>query len=140
MKTSWKYILCMMLMPLVLYAQNVVLVVSSKSNLNEIKESELKSFFMGRTTELKKQSFKPTLLSKQKLHQEFVENYLHETPRKFSQKWQKLIFTGRAIKPEVYESEEEFILALQGDSTLIGYILDTKLTEDIKVVVVKKGF
>lgn len=110
--------------------------VNNSINLSEISKQQLKSIYLGQQAHWPNgkliKLFK--LPSEHKTHKNFVKGILGLYPYQYNRRWQKLVFSGFAIKPKEALTEQELLHAVAKTSGAIGYIEKKTLIEGISYV------
>jgi len=107
----------------------IEIIVNESVNLSKISYQQLKSIYLGQ------QSHWPSgnliklykLPSTHQTHQLFVKNTLGLYPYQFNRRWQKLVFSGFAAKPNEAFTEQELAKVVANTPGAIGYI-ENKIT------------
>ncbi len=97
---------------------------------------QIKSIYLGQQTHWSNgkiiKLFK--LPSKHKTHNHFVKNTLGLYPYQFNRRWQKLVFSGVALKPNEVKTEQELLDAVANTPGAIGYIKNKITMEGVHYV------
>lgn len=64
----------------------------------------------------------------------FDDSILGRSTAQVAAYWAKLVFTGQGIPPKEVESEREVIELIKTNKNVIGYIDDSAVTNDVKVI------
>ncbi|MGL1933741.1 MAG: hypothetical protein OCD01_01905 [Fibrobacterales bacterium] len=116
------------------FANDIVIVVSKSSTLTSIQVSDLKKLYIGKNTTIDKTFTSPIIQKNKTEHKLFLEKYLHMNTRQFARTWQKLVFTGKAQMPQKANSSKELIKYLTDSPHSIGYMLESRVTPEVKIV------
>jgi len=125
-------------MPLSSYA--VEIIVNDSVDLSEVSHQQIKSIYLGQQTHWPSGNliklFK--LPATHKTHNLFVKNTLGLYPYQFNRRWQKLVFSGFALKPSEVSNEQELLDVIAKTPGAIGYIENKIIMEGIRYVVLFK--
>lgn len=114
----------------------VVVVVSARSTVHSLSETELTDIYLGRTRQLPDGS--PVVPMDQKRgspeFEEFYDEYLARTPAQITAHWSKLIFTGRGQPPQAVSGSRAMADILAQEPHAIGYVDSALADERLRVV------
>lgn len=114
----------------------VEIIVNDSVDLSEISHQQIKSIYLGQQTHWPSGNliklFK--LPSAHKTHHLFVKNTLGLYPYQFNRRWQKLVFSGFALKPSEVNGEQELLNAIAKTPGAIGYIENKIIMEGVRYV------
>lgn len=117
---------------------DVIAVVSIKSKVpTNIDVKDLKNLYLGRTNLLNGQKVDVCILNDGDAHRRFLSKYVNRTQNQFIRIWRKLVFTGKAKMPRQFKNTEELLEAMSENESLIGYLEESQVTKNIKVLKVK---
>ncbi|MGL1901103.1 MAG: hypothetical protein OCC49_03120 [Fibrobacterales bacterium] len=123
--------------PTASYGNDIVIVVSKNSTLTSIEVSALKKLYIGKNTTIENTFTSPILQKNKTQHKQFLEKFLNMNTRQFARTWQKLVFTGKAQMPQKADSYQELIKYLTENSQSIGYMLESHVTPEVKIIPIK---
>jgi ABC-type phosphate transport system substrate-binding protein len=104
-------------------AEEVVVVVSSRSTISELTEAEIADIFLGRLGRLGKTVVTPLDQAEgSQARNEFYREFTGKSPAQVKALWSKLIFTGRGRPPRALASDREVLQALRDNHGAIGYV------------------
>ena len=119
-------------------ATGEVVVVSAKdSEIIELSQSKLKRLYLGKVDKIHGRQVNVYIIDNEKLHHQFIHDYMDIHPRQFARIWLKSVFTGKVKMLTKLSDTEELILKLKKDSRALGYIYKKDLTSDLQIVDVK---
>jgi len=115
----------------------IEIIVNESVSLSKISYQQIKSIYLGQ------QSHWPNgnliklykLPSDHETHSLFVKNTLGLYPYQFNRRWQKLVFSGFALKPNEVSAELELLNAVASTPGAIGYIENKIIMEGVRYVV-----
>jgi len=114
----------------------IEIVVNESVDLSEISHQQIKSIYLGQQTHWSNghliKLFK--LPSTHKTHNVFVKNTLGLYPYQFNRRWQKLVFSGFALKPSVAIGEQELLDSIAKTPGAIGYVENKIIMEGVRYV------
>ncbi len=117
-------------------ANSIEVVVNDSIELSKISKQQVKSIYLGQQTHWPNgkliKLFK--LPSEHKTHHDFVKNILGIYPYQYNRRWQKLVFSGFAVKPKDVSTEQALLQAVANTPGAIGYIKDKTTTGGIRYV------
>lgn len=118
-----------------LYANSLAVIVSKKSNLNEITKKELSKIFLAKTKSLPtgEKAITVELINK-KNQTKFYKTISKKNEKQLKKYWAKLIFTGRGQPPKKIKTIKELILFVQDNENAISYIPFEERTNKIKII------
>ncbi|WP_448247890.1 hypothetical protein [Thalassotalea agariperforans] len=119
-----------------LSAEKLVVVVNANNPVNSLTKSEVIDIFMGKYLAYPNGDLaNPIELNDDNLLKEsFYQNLIGRSVASVNAYWARLKFTGRKRKASVLDSEDDVIEQLDGAKFAIGYIRESKLTNNLKVV------
>ena len=79
-----------------------------------------------------------TFPSNSKFHHQFVITQMKIQPHQLERFWNRLIFTGTDRTPAVVSNTQEMIQKVKQTPGAIGYVSDSDVTSDVKVLVIGK--
>lgn len=114
----------------------IEIVVNDSVNLSEISHQQIKSIYLGQQTHWPSGNLIKLykLPSTHKTHNSFVKNTLGLYPYQFNRRWQKLVFSGFAVKPSEVIDEQELLDAIAKTPGAIGYIENKIIIEGVRYV------
>jgi len=114
----------------------IEIIVNDSVALTKISHQQIKSIYLGQQTHWPSGNliklFK--LPSTHKTHNSFVKKTLGLYPYQFNRRWQKLVFSGFALKPSVASSEQELLNAIAKTPGAIGYVENKIIMEGVRYV------
>jgi ABC-type phosphate transport system substrate-binding protein len=123
-------------LPFGVAAANVVVVVSAKSAITALSNSQVSDLFLGKVSR-----FPGGLLAVpidqaegSNARNEFYAKFADKTPVQIKAYWSKIIFTGRGQPPRVAASGEEVKKRIAGDPAAIGYIEEKLVDASVRVI------
>jgi len=116
------------------HANSIEVVVHDSLKFSEISKQQMKSIYLGLQTHWSNGKLIKLykLPSKHKIHHSFVKNILGIYPYQYNRRWQKLVFSGFAVKPYEVSTEQELLKAVANTPNAIGYIENKITTEGIR--------
>ncbi|MGJ8692660.1 MAG: hypothetical protein ACSHW0_09275 [Thalassotalea sp.] len=117
-------------------SEQLVIVVNKNNPVEQLSKSEVIDIFMGKYLAYPNGDFAtPIELQDNNLVKEvFYQDLIGRSLASVNSYWARLKFSGRKRKAETLESEEEVIKLIDETNLAIGYIRESKLTENLKVV------
>lgn len=113
--------------------QAVSVISHSDSTPVQISKQQLKAIYMGQKTQwsngLSVKIF--VLNNRNKTHQKFVQDLLGMYPYQFNRRWQKLAFSGFAVKPTEVNSYQEMLNIVASTPGSIGYVNKKTATQGV---------
>lgn len=113
-----------------------VVVVVNPDNQATITKQTVKRLFLGKETAFPN-GIAATIVQQPATNQqraEFDSDVLGRSSAQVSAMWAKLVFTGRGIAPQEFDSDAKVIEFIQSDENAIGYIDSASVTGDVSVV------
>jgi len=114
----------------------IEIIVNDSVDLAEISHQQIKSIYLGQQTHWPSGNlikvFK--LPSTHKTHNLFVKKTLGLYPYQFNRRWQKLVFSGFALKPSEVFDEQELLDVIANTPGAIGYIDNKIKMEGVRYV------
>lgn len=126
-----------LLLPVNAYSsEQLVVVINIENPVDSLTKSEVIDIFMGKYLAYPNgEMASPIELNDDhELKSHFYQYLIGRTVASVNSYWSRLKFTGRKRKASVVNSEEEAIKQLNNTKLAIGYILESKLTKNLKVV------
>jgi hypothetical protein len=116
----------------------VVVVANSCLRATRVQAEELREVFNGGRSSLPDGSkVTPVLLKSGPVHESFLKAYIGKSAGAFEASWRKLLFTGRAGLPKVFDSETALLDYVAKTPGAIGYASDAGEHPGIKVLTVQ---
>lgn len=115
-------------------AEYVVIV--NQNNDLEISQQDIANIFLAKQKTFPN-GHSTTPINQLEMHQvraAFEEKILGKDSRQMKAYWARLIFTGKAVPIKVEENDLEVLDAVRNDSSAIGYIESSKVTDEVRVV------
>ncbi len=114
----------------------IEIIVNDSVDLSEISHQQLKSIYLGQQTHWPSGKLIKLykLSSTHKAHKSFVKKTLGLYPYQFNRRWQKLVFSGFALKPSEVTNEQELLDAIANTAGAIGYIENKIIMEGVRYV------
>ncbi len=114
----------------------VVVVVSDRSPVLELTNTELADIYLGRLTHLS--DGRPILPIDQaeqtRVHGSFYQQYLGRTPAQIRSHWSRLIFTGRGQPPKTVANDAALADILNRNPNAIGYVDSETIPKGLRVL------
>ncbi len=129
-------IILLMLMTTILNAK-IIIIINKGSDIKVLPKPAAKAIFMGELKSLKGiDELVVTIQSDTDSHSGFLQEYIGSTSSDFKKHWEKMIYTGKAMEPEVMNSDQEVIDYVKANKGAIGYIDVKSLDDSVKAVMV----
>ncbi|WP_063519285.1 MULTISPECIES: hypothetical protein [unclassified Alcanivorax] len=117
-----------------LHAEPVV-VVSASSELTVLTQDEVRQLFNGLTRRASGVALKPLdLPAKSTERTSFYQQVLGKSAEQMKSYWARMIFTGRGMPPREVSSNREMVMLIGSNRNFIGYVDETEVTPQLKVV------
>lgn len=117
-------------------AEELLVVVSTESNIDSLTKNQVVDLFMGRYVTFpngeKAKVF--DLASKSQIKVSFYKQLVNRSEAQIDAYWARLLFSGRSAPPEEVNSPEKLVMGIKGSMQGIGYISSRDLTNSLKVV------
>ncbi len=117
-------------------AQAEVTIIANPSvPIDTVTKDELKKIYMGKIVKwVGGEQINSVLLNVKDVHNEFVTKYIKKTPAQFDNYWRMMIFSGKGIRPQAFNNEQDLIEFVAKTKGAIGYVLSTGQLEKIKIL------
>ncbi|MCP5208524.1 MAG: hypothetical protein H7A01_15060 [Hahellaceae bacterium] len=110
-------------------------VVSNKSEINNLSSQEVANIFLGRTNRYPNGAKSiPVELRGNNLRSSFYQSISGKTPTQLSAYWTTLVFTGKGRPPEGYRDLKDLILSMEQKPESITYLDEEQVTDAMKIV------
>ena len=131
-------ILLLTLLPTVVTAADYAVVVNKKNPVEALDRDEIKKIFLGRKTFWPNgEGIDVILQADGEVHQSFVREILHKSPRQFQMYWKLALFSGTGIPPKQQPDDQAVKAAVAADPKMIGYIDIRQLDDTVKKIQLK---
>ncbi len=129
-------IILLMLLTTVLNAK-IIVIINKDSDIKVIPKPAAKAIFMGELKSLKGiDELIVAIQNDNDSHNGFLQEFTGLSSSDFKKHWEKMIYTGKAIEPEVFNSDKEVIDFVKSNKGAIGYIDVKSLDDSVKAVMV----
>ncbi len=117
----------------------VVLIANPDTHVSTVDARTVRNLFLGRASRIDGAG-RVTIatLAGGKVHETFVREFLDKTPDQFSRYWLRLVFSGKASRPEVFESERDLADYVARTPGAIGYVSSDTPVQGVTVIRVEK--
>ncbi len=113
----------------------MVVVVSKKSEVENLKDKQIANIFLTRTNRFPSgKKAIPIELSNGHLRDVFYQQISGKSPTQLMAYWTTLIFSGKGKPPRGYGDLNALILRLQRNPNSISYLSQAQVTDDLKIV------
>ncbi|MBU0965542.1 MAG: substrate-binding domain-containing protein [Proteobacteria bacterium] len=132
-------LICLLvLLPTAVAAADFAVVVNKENPVEILDRDEVKKIFLGRKTFWPNgQGIDVVLQEEGEVHQSFVLEILHKSPRQFQMYWKLALFSGTGIPPKQQSDDQAVKAAVSADPKMIGYIDIRQLDDTIKKILLK---
>jgi ABC-type phosphate transport system substrate-binding protein len=117
-------------------AEDIVAVVSTKSEVTTLTSTELADIFLGKQTRFPNGI--PALPIDQaegdEVRDEFYKRFAGRSPAQLKAYWSKLIFTGKGQPPREASTVEKLRKAVAGHPRAIGYMWRSEVDPSVRIV------
>ncbi len=117
---------------------DIVVAVSNRSDIESISKRELIDVFMGRFDVLENgERVQPIDYSEDsRLRAAFYERLVGKSQKQINAYWSRLVFSGRAKPPVRVDDVEQSIRFIQQNPTGLAYLPASRVSEEMKIVLV----
>lgn len=117
-------------------AEDIVVIVNQKNGVNQLSRDEVIDIFMGRNRQLSSGvSALPLDLPGASVEREqFYSRLTGKSMSEINAYWARLIFSGRASPPTLMRSQEESLQMVMDNRSAVGYVDQSKINSQVKVV------
>ena len=131
-----KYVLCLIA---ILFSSSVwpgIAVIVHPSNASSLDKAEISRIFLGKMKSFPSggTAIPVNIEEGAASRAEFEKAVLNKTASQIKAYWSKLVFTGKGTPPKELPSDAEIIALIKSNPNLIGYVSDSAVTGDVKVV------
>jgi ABC-type phosphate transport system substrate-binding protein len=131
-------LLLLMLLPAAAAAADFAVVVNRENPVDSLERDEVKKIFLGRKTFWSDgQGIDVILQEEGEVHQSFVLDIVHKSPRQFQMYWKMALFSGTGIPPKQQPDSQAVKAAVAANPKMIGYIDIRQLDDTVKEVQLK---
>ena len=115
---------------------DIVVVVNEKNPVTGFSHRELVDLYMGRNLHFPDGSLVYRLDQEPDsvIRKDFYRSLVNKSIGQVSAYWAKLLFTGRAMPPQVLNDNNSVLSAVRNNKNAIGYIESINLDNSVKVV------
>ena len=124
-----------LLLSLNAWAADVVVIVNTNMDMDQISSRELKSVFLQETNVLGNGGHvEPVLEKGGPAHEAFLKQYLGQSDDRLQKYYRGLVFTGRSSMPKVFSSDAAIVAYVSKTRGVIGYVSGETNTEGAKIL------
>jgi ABC-type phosphate transport system substrate-binding protein len=128
----------LVLLPTAVAAADFVVVVNRDNPVDSLDRDEVKKIFLGRKTFWDDGAGIDVILQEEgEVHQNFVLEIVHKSPRQFEMYWKMALFSGTGIPPKQRPDSRGVKAAVAANPKMIGYIDSRQLDDTVKEVRLK---
>lgn len=114
-------ILCLLFLTQVLFAADFMVIANSRSNLNEISNSDLKKVYLGQLTSINGAKISPSILPTAfRSTQNFINQNIGMSRTEFEIYWMERELSGQATPPKRHTSTDDMIEFIKSNESYIG--------------------
>ena len=106
--------------------------------VNSLNINEIRSIFLGEKIKWDNDQKIIFVILKNKIHEDFLGQYIGTAPAQYRNYWRKMVFTGKSRSPRAFKSTEKLIDYISGTSGSIGYIHPDDYNDKVKIISVEK--
>lgn len=127
---------CLMLIPVMVYSEDMVVVANSQSGINKLSRDEVINIYLGRFRQLSSGvaaqpvDLPPAHADKARFYRLLVNKELAE----INAYWSRLIFSGRTTPPRAVKGQEELLNFIRTTPGAIGYVDRAKIDDRVLLV------
>ena len=126
------------LLPTAVAASDFAVVVNRENPVDSLEREEVKKIFLGRKTFWSDGEGIDVILQEEgEVHQSFVLDIVHKSPRQFQMYWKMALFSGTGIPPKQQPDSQAVKAAVAANPKMIGYIDVRQLDDTVKRVQLK---
>lgn len=112
-----------------------VVVVSASSSIASLTQGQVRQLFNGQLRKVSGETVKPLdLPNGSDTRDSFYQQVTGKSAEQMKSYWARMIFTGRGMPPREVSSEREMGMLLGSDPGFVGYLEETRVPSDLKVV------
>lgn len=106
-----------------------ILIITNKNvSENTLNQEHLQDIFLGKVVQWEDhKAIRMAVLRDPKLHEVFLEEYIHKSQNQWRMYWKRMVFTGRGLPPRTVNSEAEMLEYVAETDGAIGYVTSDKL-------------
>jgi len=129
-------LICFMLFPLILQAEEVVVIVNTSNNIENIGKKKLKKIYMGKMKTWKDgEAIKPVDTDiKDPARKIFSKNIMKKKPRAVERLYLKKALSGKSQPPKKIKSYESIIEWVKNNKGAIAYVPKSVSPKGVKVI------
>ncbi len=132
------FMLVSVLFPSLSAAGDVMIIAHHSIGVSKLSEKDVSNIYLGKKTvwgDGSKIVF--ALQENPNLLQTFLEEYVKKSPAQFDRYWKKLIFTGKAGRPKVFDNDQALIKFVGETKGAIGYVSAKSKRVNVKTISVE---
>jgi ABC-type phosphate transport system substrate-binding protein len=116
----------------------VIVIANPSVKATAVSVDELRDIFTGMASSLKDGSrVTPVTLRGGATHEIFLKAYTGKNETAFRATWRGLVFSGQAMMPKVFESEEEMVAYVARTPGALGYVSKGVPTSGVRILSVR---
>ena len=112
---------------------DTVVIVNAKNATQSLSASDVRKLFLGKSRVLPDGS-RAVLVSFEPISSEFNKRALRKKDSQVKAAWSRLLFSGRAQPPREFSSASEAVAFVAANTSAVGYVNESELTDEVKVV------
>lgn len=117
-------------------AEDIVVIVNNKTNVNNISRDEVINIFFGRNRRLASgiTALPLDLPCTSPEREQFYLRLAGKSMNEIKAYWARLVFSGRASPPAMVQSQEEAMQVVADNLGAVGYVTRSKVTPAVKII------
>jgi len=118
----------------------IVVVMSAKSNVNNLSKDNVSGVFLGKTSTLPdgNQAVPIEQVDGQEAYKEFHRIVTEKSDSQLNAYWAKMVFSGKGNPPREVANSAEVLKLIADDPSMIGYLEKSAVNRTVKVVFAPK--
>ncbi len=118
----------------------IVVVMSAKSNVNNLSKDNVSAIFLGKTSTLPdgNQAVPIEQVDGQEAYKEFHSIVTEKSDSQLNAYWAKMVFSGKGNPPREVANSAEVLKLIADNPSMIGYLEKSAVNRTVKVVFAPK--
>lgn len=113
----------------------IAVIVASDSSISDTDANALERLFLGKESSINGNKATPLNQdNKAAVTEAFNKEVLKKSSSQAKAYWSKLVFTGKGTPPKEVDGDAAMIAAVSSDSSAVGYVDASAVTEAVKII------
>lgn len=104
-------------------ADDIIIICNKDVKQSALTKADIQKIFLGRKTKWDdRKDLVFFTMKSSKLHTAFLRTYIGRSPEQYTNYWKRLLFIGKGLPPEAYDTEARLVRKVRATSGAIAYV------------------